>query len=137
MIAFAWMLAAAAIAAAPAPTPPPGGEMTTNILETAPYADPGPGRRKLVDQPYLLLMQAALQPGQMVPQHNADSNVHLVIMEGEVVVNLSGRDVPARKGDLVPVAPGTPMNIQNRSSANATFLIVKTPHPRELAKSSR
>ena len=90
-----------------------------------------------MDQPYLLLMQAALQPGQAVPQHNADSNVHLVIMEGEVVVNLSGKEVPARRGDLVPVAPGTPMNIQNRSSANATFLIVKTPHPRELAKSSR
>ena len=106
--------------------------MTTNLLEAAPYADPGPGRRKLVDQPYLLLMQAALQPGQMVPQHNADSNVHLVILEGEVVVNLSGRDVPAKRGDLVPVAPGTPMNIQNRSSANATFLIVKTPNPSEM-----
>ncbi len=111
--------------------------MTTNLIETAPYADPGPGRRKLVDQPYLLLMQAALQPGQMVPQHNADSNVHLIILEGEVVINLSGKDVPAKKGDLVPVAVGTPMNIQNRSSANATFLIVKTPHPREMAKAAR
>jgi len=135
MMMLLTILMAAALAAAPTPTL--GGEMTKNVLETAPYSDPGPGRQKLVDQPYLLMMQAALKPGQMVPQHNADSNVHLLIVEGEVVINLAGNDVPAKKGDLVPVAPGTPMNIQNRSSANATFLIIKTPHPREMAKAAR
>ncbi|MCX6348357.1 MAG: hypothetical protein NTV79_02490 [Candidatus Aureabacteria bacterium] len=108
--------------------------MTKNVLETAPYADPGPGRQKLVDQPYLLMMQAALKPGQMVPRHNADSNVHLLILDGEVVINLAGTDVPAKKGDLVPVAFGTSMNIKNLSAGNATFLIIKTPHPREMSK---
>jgi quercetin dioxygenase-like cupin family protein len=134
MIFGATMLMAAALAAAPTPTP--GGDMIRNVLQMAPYTDPGPGRLKLVDQPYLLMMQAALKPGQMVHQHNADSNVHLLILDGEVVINLAGKDVPAKKGDLVPVAPGMSMNIQNRSAANATFLIIKTPHPRELGKTS-
>ena len=133
MIHVVLALMVAAIAST-APTQPSGGDMTKNVLETAPYSDPGPGRQKLVDQPYLLMMQAALKPGQMVPQHNADSNVHLLILEGEVVINLAGTDVPAKKGDLVPVAFGTSMNIKNLSAGNATFLIIKTPHPREMSK---
>ena len=56
-----------------------------NVLENIPYQEEGVGKRKLVDEKYLLMMQAALRPGQSVPQHNANSNVHLVVLKGEVV----------------------------------------------------
>lgn len=105
-----------------------------NLLEGVPYSDSGMGKRKLVDEKYLLMMQAALKPGQMVPQHNANSNVHIIILDGEVVVNLSGKDIAAKKGDLIPVAFKTPMNIKNKSQANATFVIVKTPNPSQMDK---
>ena len=49
-----------------------------------------------------------------------------------MVINLSGKDIPAKKGDLVPIAFKTPMNIKNKSKANATFLIIKTPNPGEM-----
>jgi len=107
-----------------------------NILQEIPYRDEGMGKRKLVDEDYLLVMQAALKPGQMVPQHNADSNVRILVIKGEVVVDLDGKKIKALEGDIVPAVPGTPMNIINQSEEGATFLIFKTPHPRMMKKHS-
>ncbi len=79
-------------------------------------------------------MQVALQPGQQVPQHNANSNVHLLIIEGQVIVTLDGKDTGAVKGTLLPVAIQTPMSIRNDSQENASFLIFKSPNPSEIGR---
>ena len=105
-----------------------------NVLNDIPYADGQMGRRQLVDELHLLVMQVALKPGQQVPQHNANSNVHLLIVEGQVVVTLEGVDTVAAKGDLVPVAYKTLMSIRNASGENASFLILKTPNPSEMTE---
>jgi quercetin dioxygenase-like cupin family protein len=110
-----------------------GGNHMKNVLEGIPYADGDMGKRKLVDEKHLLVMQAALKPGQQVPKHNANSNVHLLIMEGQITVTLDGKDTLATKGDLLPVAFRTPMSIRNTSSDNASFLILKSPNPSEMA----
>ena len=103
-----------------------------NVLRDIPYRDEGMGRRKLVEEDYLLLIQAALKPGQAVPVHRADSNVRVLVVEGEISVGLDGEETRAATGDIVAAAPGTEMKIVNRSEANASFLIIKTPHPRML-----
>jgi quercetin dioxygenase-like cupin family protein len=105
-----------------------------NLLASPPYSDTEMGNKMLVNQTELLMMQVALKPGQMVPQHNANSHVHIIVLEGDVVVNLSGKDMPAKKGDLVPIAFKTPMNIKNMSKENATFIIIKTPNPNQMEK---
>ena len=102
------------------------------LLDQVPYRDEGMGSRKIVDEKHVLMMQAALKPGQKVPEHKANSNVHIVVLKGAVVVNLAGTDVPAKEGDLLPIAFGTQMHIRNDSQENATFLIVKTPNPSEM-----
>lgn len=106
----------------------------TNLTKNAPFSDSGFGKKKIIDRDYLLMMQAALKPGQMVPQHIANANVHLVILEGEVVVNLNGKEIIAKTGDLVPVVYKTSMNIKNKSKANVIFIIIKTPHPQKMEK---
>jgi quercetin dioxygenase-like cupin family protein len=103
-----------------------------NVLENIPYNEEKMGSRKLVDEKYLLLMQAALKPGQRVPQHNANSNVHILVIRGEVVINLNGTEILAGEGSLVPVIHQTAMNIKNKSGRDASFLIVKTPNPGEM-----
>jgi quercetin dioxygenase-like cupin family protein len=105
-----------------------------NLLASPPYSDTAMGNKMLVNQTELLMMQVALKPGQMVPQHNANSHVHIIVLEGDVVINLSGKDIPAKKGDLVPIAFKTPMNIKNMSKENATFIIIKTPNPSQMEK---
>jgi len=110
-----------------------GEENMKNVLKEIPYADGQMGRRQLVDEKHLLVMQVALKPGQQVPQHNANSNVHLLIVEGQVVATLDGKDTVAVKGDILPVAFKTLMSVRNASKENASFLIIKTPNPSEMA----
>jgi quercetin dioxygenase-like cupin family protein len=111
-----------------------GSNGIENLLERPPYSDNEMGKKVVVDKTDLLMMQVALKPGQTVAQHNANSNVHILVLEGEVVINLSGKDIPAKKGDLVPIAFKTPMNIKNVSKGNATFLIIKTPNPSQMGQ---
>lgn len=103
-----------------------------HLLQEAPYAEKSFGRRKLVDEKHLLLMQIALLPGQSVPLHNANSNVHILLLEGAIIVTLQGVEYPIQKGDLLPVAFGTPMTLRNEGSENATFTVWKTPNPSEM-----
>ena len=109
-----------------------GGEQMKNVLADIPYSDGQMGKRKLVDEKHLLVMQVALKPAQQVPQHNANSNVHLLIIEGEIIVTLDGKDTIATKGDLLPVTFKMLMSVRNASKANATFLIIKSPNPSEM-----
>jgi quercetin dioxygenase-like cupin family protein len=103
-----------------------------NVFEDVPYKSEGMGNRKLVDEKHLLVMQIALEPGQAVRPHQANSNVHLLVLEGELAITLGEQQLSARRGDLVPVAFRTQMSIRNASSANATFLVIKTPNPSEM-----
>ena len=110
-----------------------GEEMMKNVFEDIPYTDGQMGKRQLVGETHLLVMQVALQPGQQVPPHNANSNVHLLIIEGQVIVTLDGKDTAAAKGALLPIAIQTPMSIRNDSQENASFLIFKSPNPSEIS----
>jgi len=103
-----------------------------NVLENIPYQNDGLGKRKLVDEKHLLVMQIALNPGQSVPQHKANSNVRLLILKGVLAVNLDGNDNQVKEGDFLPVAYKTSMIIKNTSSDEATFLVFKTPNPSEM-----
>lgn len=104
-----------------------------NVLEKIPYQDEMMGKRKIADEDYLLIMQIALKPKQQVPQHNANSNVRLLILEGaEVTVTLDGEEQKHKKGDLVPVEYKTPMTIKNTGQDDATFLVIKTPNPSKI-----
>ena len=109
-----------------------GAEQMKNVFEDIPYTDGQMGKRQLVGETHLLVMQVALQPGQQVPPHNANSNVHLLIIEGQVIVTLDGKDTAAAKGALLPIAIQTPMSIRNDSQENASFLIFKSPNPSEI-----
>lgn len=103
-----------------------------NVFENIPYADGQMGKRQLVNEKHILVMQVALKPGQEVPQHNANSNVHLLIIVGQIIVTLEGNDTVATKGDILPVTFKTLMSIRNASQENASFLILKSPNPSEM-----
>ena len=105
-----------------------------NVLENIPYNDEKMGMRKVVDTQHLLVMQIALRPGQSVPQHSANSHVHLLVMQGNLNVTLDGADNHVTEGDIVPVDYRTRMIITNAGNDNAAFLVLKTPHPSEIEK---
>lgn len=105
-----------------------------NIFEDIPYTDGPMGKRQLVDEKHLLVMQVALKSGQQVPEHIANSNVHLLIVEGQVLVTLDGKDTATAKGDILPIDFKTRMSIRNATDENASFLIFKSPNPSEMER---
>ncbi len=105
-----------------------------NIYEHIPYQQERMGRRELVNEKEFLLMQIALRAGQSVPEHKANSNVHLLAVIGQIEADLSGRQYLLKQGDMIPVAYGTPMKIRNCGSGEASFLVFKTPNPSEYRK---
>jgi quercetin dioxygenase-like cupin family protein len=105
-----------------------------NVLENIPYNNKRLGSRRVADEKYIQIMQLALKQGQNVPRHNANSNVHLLMLKGSLTINLHGKDNNIKEGDLLPVAYRTPMIIQNSGTVDATFLVLKTPNPSEMQK---
>ena len=89
----------------------------------------------MVDEPHLQLIQIALNPGQAVPPHKANSNVHLLAMQGAIHVELDGVPHTVQQACMLPVAYQTPMKIHNPNSEPATFLVFKTPHPTKIKNS--
>jgi len=105
-----------------------------NVFKDIPYNGNAMGHRKIVDEKHVLIMQIALKPGQIVPGHTANSNVHLLILKGSVTVNLNESEHRVNHGDVLPVAFKTSMSIENTGSEDATFLVIKTPNPSEMTK---
>jgi quercetin dioxygenase-like cupin family protein len=90
------------------------------------------GFANLVEEKYLQINQVCLEPGQQVPQHNANSNVILIVVHGEGVFNVGNEVTRMGPSKLLRVPFQSPMNIKNESKERLAFLVIKTPHPNEM-----
>lgn len=111
---------------------PEKGEAMQNILKEIPYTHSERGVRKVVDEKHLLMMQIALQPGQDVPLHSTNSNVHVLVLEGAVSFTVNGNPFSLIAGDILPVGYKDEMYIKNDGVENTSFLVIKTPNPSEM-----
>jgi quercetin dioxygenase-like cupin family protein len=89
----------------------------------------GRSMANVVDEPYLLINQVCLEPGQNVPEHQANSNVILQVISGEGTFSIGKEKGKAGPGNLLRVPLYSPMSIQNESRERLVFLVIKTPHP--------
>ncbi len=90
------------------------------------------GFANLVDEKYLQMNQVCLEPGQQVPQHNANSNVTLTVVHGEGTFHVGTEVTRMGPGKLLRVPYQSPMSIRNESKGRLAFLVIKTPHPAEV-----
>lgn len=100
-----------------------------NLKEKEVFKKEGRGMANVVDEPYLLINQVCLEPGQNVPEHQANSNVTLHVVSGEGSFSIGKEKVKAGSGNLLRVSLHSPMSIQNESLERLVFLVIKTPHP--------
>lgn len=103
-----------------------------NVLKNIPYQNNSMGKRKILDEKHILVMQIALNKGQSVPEHFANSNVHILVLEGKINLILNGKSEKYTNGDLIPISYKTKMQILNIENSQSTFLVIKTPNPTEL-----
>jgi quercetin dioxygenase-like cupin family protein len=107
-----------------------------NLKEKEVFKKEGRGMANVVDEPYLLINQVCLEPGQSVPKHLANSNVTLQVISGEGTFFIGKEKDKAGPGNLLRVPLNSPMSIQNESLERLVFLVIKTPHPDTVKKGS-
>jgi quercetin dioxygenase-like cupin family protein/heme-degrading monooxygenase HmoA len=107
-----------------------------NLKDKEVFKKEGRGMANLVDEPYLLINQVCLEPGQNVPEHQANSNVTLHVVSGEGTFSIGKEKVKAGPGNLLRIPLNSSMSIQSESPERLVFLVIKTPHPDALKKDS-
>jgi quercetin dioxygenase-like cupin family protein len=105
-----------------------------NLKEKELFKKEGRGIANVIDEQYLLMNQVCLEPGQNVPEHNANSNVTLQVVSGEGTFFIGKEKVEAGQGNLLRVPLNSPMCIQNESPERLVFLVIKTPRPGAMKK---
>lgn len=107
-----------------------------NLKDKEMFKKEGRGMANLVDEPYLLINQVCLEPGQNVPEHQANSNVTLHVVSGQGSFSIGKEKIKAGPGNLLRVPLNSPMSIQNESPERLVFLVIKTPNPDAVKKDS-
>lgn len=87
------------------------------------------GFANLVNERYLQINQICLEPGQHVPQHNANSNVTITVVHGEGTFQIGDEEAKMGTGKLLRVPFQSQMGIKNESRERLVFLVFKAPHP--------
>lgn len=90
-----------------------------------------PVMNRLADASEVQMNLVCLGPGQMLPAHNANSNVRILVLQGELSVELCGKQHTLGELEMVEAEFDTPMQIGNQSDSNTAFLVIKTPNPSE------
>jgi len=86
---------------------------------------------KILDDPNLAINHIVLKPEEKLPEHNANSNVYLVILKGLLTIKLDLQEqAEYSAGNIINIPYGARMNITNKSHHILEFLVVKAPNPK-------
>lgn len=83
----------------------------------------------VIDDPEVMINHVVLPEGEMVPEHTANANVHLVVTRGRLHLQLDGEISEHGMGTIVEVPRGTRMKISNEDEPTTEFFVIKTPAP--------
>jgi mannose-6-phosphate isomerase-like protein (cupin superfamily) len=74
----------------------------------------------------MVVLVVTLKPGHAPhPPHRHAEEEFMILAEGTGTWHLDGKELPARKGDVVYAAPWTTHGVQNTSDAPLTYYMVK------------
>lgn len=89
----------------------------------------GRGMANVLNEPYLMMNQVCLEPGQNVPEHQANSNVTIHVIFGEGTFSVGQETITLGAGNLLRVPLHSVMGVRNEATGRLVFLVLKTPHP--------
>jgi quercetin dioxygenase-like cupin family protein len=98
--------------------------------EHATWRPDGMGKSTIYESRHLLVGLNAFEPGQShkLHAHAGMDKVYLVV-EGEGLFLLDGRDLPMRAGDLLVAPDGVPHGVLNNSAARLLVMAILAPAP--------
>lgn len=78
------------------------------------------------------IMRIRLAPGEALPRHNSNSHVVLLALAGQLKFETPGQTEVFGTGEALSVPFDTQMDMSNAGEEPATFLVIKTPHPKRM-----
>ena len=104
--------------------------MDITKLTTNPDMTENFSMQQIADVDELQLNLVRLKAGKDLPAHNANSNVRLLVLEGELTIVANGEEGKAGMHSIANVAYNTPMQLRNLGDTDVVFVVIKTPNPR-------
>lgn len=85
---------------------------------------------KIIDADEVMINHMVFPRDAGLPEHNANSNVWMVILRGILTLQLADQE-PHRygKGSIVNIPYGTKMNVSNRDEDIMEMFVIKAPTP--------
>lgn len=87
----------------------------------------------VIDDEHVAINHMILPQGEALPEHSANSHVHMIVVRGLLTLKLEGREeqkYPA--GSIVAIPYQTRMQPQNRDNEVLEFFVVKAPSPKTM-----
>lgn len=86
---------------------------------------------KLIDDDPVMINHMILPKGDFVPDHHANSHVHMIVIRGSLTLQLEDQESHTYvKGTIVHIPYGTFMRVRNEHDHVCEFFVVKSPSPR-------
>lgn len=90
---------------------------------------------KLIDVDPVMINHMILTKDDFVPNHHANSLVHMIVVRGTLTLQLEEQDPHHYpKGNIVNIPFGTFMKVRNEHEDVCEFFVVKAPSPRVYGK---
>ena len=89
----------------------------------------------IVDEDRVAINHMVLPQGEALPEHKANSHVHMIVVRGLLTLKLEGRveqKYPA--GSIIELPYGIRMHPQNRDDGVLEFFVIKVPSPRVMKR---
>lgn len=86
---------------------------------------------KIIDNDEVMINHMILNTNDCIPEHNANSNVYMIVIRGVLTLQLS--ENPAKhfeQGSIINIPYQTKMNVSNTHQEQVEFFVVKAPSPR-------
>ncbi|NMD42829.1 MAG: hypothetical protein GYA86_05930 [Firmicutes bacterium] len=88
---------------------------------------------KIVEDERVAINHLVLPQGEALPEHRANSFVHMIVVRGILTLELEGQEeqqYPA--GSIVAIPYRTRMHPQNRDDGVLEFFVIKAPSPKTI-----
>jgi quercetin dioxygenase-like cupin family protein len=86
---------------------------------------------KIIDDENVNINHMVLTKGDALPVHYSNSNVYMLIVRGNITLELGGQEEHVYpSGSIVSIPYNTKMGVSNQHDETLEFFVIKAPSPR-------
>lgn len=86
---------------------------------------------KILDDDVVMINHMILNQEEALPEHDSNSNVYMMVIQGKVTLQLS--ETPAKEykqGSIINIPAEVKMNVSNKQKEQLEIFVIKAPSPR-------